>query len=90
MKQIKSDWQNRLKPETLSQLMMIKLNGPDLEKFDAQPAISLWWNEGPGSRRPGSKPYGPRTLHETESANSDSLHETKSASSHSDSELDSC
>ena len=89
MKRIKSDWRNRLKPEKLLQLMMIKLNGPDLEKFDTQPAISLWWNEGSRSHRSGSKPYGPRPLHETESTSSDSLHEPESASSHSDSELDS-
>ncbi len=28
---------NRLHLTTLSQLMMIKLNGPDLDSFDAQP-----------------------------------------------------
>ena len=37
---------------------MIKLNGPDLDSFDAQPAMFLWWKYGPRSRRPSSQPYG--------------------------------
>ena len=40
MKPAKTDWCNRLQSHTVSQLMMIKLNGPDLDSFDAQPAIS--------------------------------------------------
>lgn len=42
MKRVKTDWRNRLKPHILSQLMMITLNDPDLENFDAQPAVSRW------------------------------------------------
>ena len=60
MKRAKTDWCNRLQPHTVSQLMMIKLNGPDLDSFDAQPAISRWLNAGPRCHRPPSLPYGPR------------------------------
>lgn len=78
MQRMKNDWRNRLRPNTLSQLMLIKLNGPaHLDSFDAQPAISAWWKAGPRSRRPTSKPYGPRTKPDSES-------ETDSSSSESD------
>ena len=60
MKRVETDWRNRLQPHTLPQLMMIKLNGPNLDSFDAQPAISQWWKAGPRRRRPSSQPYGPR------------------------------
>lgn len=72
MKRVKTDWRNRLKPHTLSQLMMITLNGPDLENLDAQPAISRWWRAGPRSRRTSSEPYGPRPQPESETDSSDS------------------
>ena len=51
MKRTKSDWRNKLSPKTLSELMMIKLNGPDMDTFDPEPAIMKWWQEGPRSRR---------------------------------------
>ena len=51
MKQIKTDWRNRLSSQTLSQLMMIKLDGPDLNHFNAEPAIMKWWRAGPRSRQ---------------------------------------
>ena len=38
MKRIKTDWRNRLSPQTLSQLMMIKLDGPGLDQFNSEPA----------------------------------------------------
>ena len=51
MKLIKSDWRNRLSPEMLSKLLIIKLNGPDIDHFDA---IMKWCTGGPRSRRPGN------------------------------------
>ena len=39
MKRTKSDWRNRVSPETLSQLMMVKLNGPDMDHFYPEPAV---------------------------------------------------
>ena len=77
MKRVKTDWRNRLQPHTLSQLTMIKLNGPNLDSFDAQPAISQWWKAGPRCRRPSSQPYGPRQRAQPES-------ETDSSDSESD------
>ena len=50
-KQIKTDWRNKLSSQTLSELMMIKLDGPDLNHFDAEPAIMKWWRAGPRSRQ---------------------------------------
>ena len=72
MLRTKNDWCNRLHPHTLSQLMMIKLNGPALDSFDAQPAISQWWKAGPRCRHPASQPYGPRTRPESDSDSSTS------------------
>ena len=51
MKRTKTDWRNRLSPKTLSQLMMIKLNGPDMDHFNPEAAIMKWWQAGPRSRR---------------------------------------
>lgn len=75
MKRVKTDWRNWLQPQTLSQLMMIMLNGLDLENFDAQPAISQWWKAGPRSRWTSSELYGPRLSRpqpESETESSDS------------------
>lgn len=44
---------------TVSQLMMIKHNGPDLDSFNTQPATSWWWKDGPKSCWPSSQSYGP-------------------------------
>ena len=54
MKLIKSDWRNRLSPEMLAKLLIIKLNGPDIDHFDAEPAIMKWWTGEPRSRRSGN------------------------------------
>ena len=51
MKRTKSDWRNKLSPKTLSELMMIKLNGPDMDTFGPEPDIMKWWQAGPRSRR---------------------------------------
>lgn len=40
MKQSKTDWRNRLSPNTLLELLMIKLNGPDIDHFDPMPATN--------------------------------------------------
>ena len=60
MKRAKTDWCNRLQSHTVSQLMMIKLDGPDLDSFDTQPPISRWLKAAPRCRQPSSLPYGPR------------------------------
>ena len=72
MNRVKTDWRNRLKLPSLSQLMMIKLNGPDISNFNAEPVISQWWKEGPRSRRPSSRPYSHRTQPDQESEDNSS------------------
>ena len=56
--------------------MMMKLNGPDLDSFDAQTAVSQWWKAG---CHPAGQPYGPRARPESD---------TDSSTSESDSESD--
>eukprot|EP00733_Pompholyxophrys_punicea_P000635 Pompholyxophrys_punicea_v1_NODE_204_length_2775_cov_14.624265.p2 type:complete len:152 gc:universal NODE_204_length_2775_cov_14.624265:1957-2412(+) len=43
MKRIKTAFRNRLSNKTLEQLMYISVNGPSLEKFDFQKAVSVWF-----------------------------------------------
>ena len=59
VKRVKSDCHKRLSPTTLSQLMIIKLDGPQLNKFDCQLAVARWWKVGTRGRRSGSTTYGP-------------------------------
>ena len=67
MKRTKTDWRNRLSPKSLSELMMIKLNGPNnMDNFNPEPAIMKWWQAGPRSRR--ITPY----RHQSESETSES------------------
>nr|XP_006813033.1 PREDICTED: zinc finger protein 862-like [Saccoglossus kowalevskii] len=49
MKIIKTDWRSRLKDSTLSDLMMVKLESPEIGKFSPNAAINLWFNK---NRRP--------------------------------------
>ena len=50
MKLVKSDWRNSLTDAHLSDLLLVKLESPDIESFDPTPAFSLWQNGG--TRRP--------------------------------------
>ena len=42
MKIIKTDWRSRLTDDSVSDLMTIKLNSPEVKDFDPQPAIDVW------------------------------------------------
>ena len=42
MKIVKTDWRSRLTDDSLSDLMLIKLDSPDVQEFDPQPAIDVW------------------------------------------------
>ena len=68
MQQVKNDWRSRLNPDTLSQLLMIRLNGSAVEDFNPEAAVMRWWTAGPRRRRP-STPYGPRAYQESDSDN---------------------
>ena len=61
MQRVKTDSCNRLTPSTLSQHLLIKLNGPPLCKFDPRPAVMKWLEAGPRRCRPASTPYTART-----------------------------
>ena len=42
MKIIKTDWRSRLTDDSVSDLMTIKLDSPEVKDFDPQPAIDVW------------------------------------------------
>ena len=42
MKIIKTDWRSRLTDDSVSDLMTIKLDSPDVMDFDPQPTIGVW------------------------------------------------
>ena len=42
MKIIKTDWRSRLTDDSVSDLMSIKLDSPEVKDFDPQPAIDVW------------------------------------------------
>lgn len=42
---IKSDIRNRLSTDTVNDLLMVKLYGPNLTDFCPDEAINLWWND---------------------------------------------
>ena len=69
MQRVKNDWRSRLNPDTLSQLLMIRLNGPVIEQFNPEAAVMRWWTAGPRRRRPSTTPYGPRAYQESDSDN---------------------
>ena len=52
MKLIKSEKRSSMKEESLSNSLMIKLEGPSIKEFDPLPAIELWFNKA--HRRPGT------------------------------------
>lgn len=42
MKLTKTDWRSRLTDDSLSDLMVIKLDSPDVHEFDPNPALAVW------------------------------------------------
>ena len=74
MKRIKSIHRNHLDENSLSNLLIIKLQGTTIEKFNPDLAIQLWVNKGQKSRRvnfmenkPKKERNTPRMLTESES-----------------------
>ena len=57
MKIVKTDWRSRLTEDSLSDLMLIKLDSPDVQEFDPQPAIDVWMQK---KRMPDFYDRGPR------------------------------
>ena len=56
LKRIKSDWRCQLATEQLDHLMMVSIEGPTLEEYDAEKAIHRWWTCGQRARRPSFQP----------------------------------
>lgn len=63
MGRVKCDWRNRLKPNTLTELMSINLCNTGYEDYDPEKAILMWLRSGKLPKR-FTKPYGPRSKQE--------------------------
>ena len=69
MGNIKNDWRARLKSETVTNLMAIKLPQYTFETYNPANAIFQWMESGKRSRRPSTMPYGPRKKHKISGRN---------------------
>ena len=65
---MKSEIRSKLRDTTVSDLLTIQLCSPAIEDFDPTESVHLWNN---GSRRPHTKPYGPREEKVTEEVDED-------------------
>ena len=61
MRQIKSDWRNRLAEDTLDHLMCISIEGPQLSSFDPHAAVQRFFST---PRRPEVQPCGRKRSHD--------------------------
>ena len=52
MKRVKSDWRGNLNTSTLSKLIYISVEGPEIEEYNCMLALERWWNDGQRARRP--------------------------------------
>ncbi|ELT93189.1 hypothetical protein CAPTEDRAFT_201411 [Capitella teleta] len=68
LKQVKSDIHSKLMDSSVSDLLTIQLISPAIKDFNPTEAIHLWNNP---SRRPNTKPYGPRAKAEDKDADSE-------------------
>ena len=50
-KWIKRDWRSKLSTITLSQLMDISIQGPDIHEYNCLRALQRWWEEGQRQRK---------------------------------------
>ena len=52
LKRIKSDWRSSLATEQVDRLMLVSLQGPTFDDYEAEGAMNKWWTNGQRSRRP--------------------------------------
>ena len=52
VKSIKKDWRATMKTDMLDKLLLITMEGPDLDEYDAALALHKWWTTGVRARRP--------------------------------------
>ncbi|KAJ8049653.1 hypothetical protein HOLleu_02491 [Holothuria leucospilota] len=57
MKLVKSDWRSCLSSQILTCLIRIILQGPSIENFDPEAAITLWNTSALRARSPFQAPY---------------------------------
>ena len=43
MKRIKSDWRSSLATSTLSMLLYVSVEGPEIQDYNCLPALERWW-----------------------------------------------
>jgi len=51
VKHIKTDWRGTMKTDTLGELLLITMDGPDIDKYETASALHKWWTTGVRSRR---------------------------------------
>jgi hypothetical protein len=47
------DWRSKLRSDTLTSLLTVKLQSSDIDNFDPSPAFNQWLISGSRKRRPG-------------------------------------
>ena len=80
---MKTDRRTNLQTETLSDLLKINMEGPNLSSFSADQAVALWWKDCKTTRRVNQAPrkyYKPRKSSNTPSTSSGSQAESNVAS----------
>ena len=52
LSRIKTDWRSSLKVEMMDKLMLVSLEGPTIQDFNAEGPMDLWWGSAQRSRKP--------------------------------------
>ena len=74
LKIVKTNRRTKLKTSTLSDLLDVKEEGPPLRDFNADKAVSMWWDACKTTRRVSQEPrkeYLPREKEQTEASAAD-------------------
>jgi len=79
MKRVKNDWRNRLRSDTLTDLMTVVLHSQDIEEFDPMPAVKHWLTSGSRQRRPSQPKHRAASLKSTASTTASCLSGTSEA-----------
>ncbi|KAM3850348.1 zinc finger protein 862-like [Diretmus argenteus] len=52
LSRIKTDWRSSLRVDMMDKLMLVSLEGPTIQDFNAEGPLDLWWESAQRSRRP--------------------------------------
>ena len=82
-KLIHTDLRNGLKPDTVSDLMRVRFQTPDIKDFNPLQSYLLWEADGKSGRRQEVSPYGPRktTVESHDTVSEPEIDESSSSSS---------